>query len=297
MSCAAENISALNRVRRLLSAGLALWLTSACSGGSSGSDASALLPLLAGPNSDASLSCPTSTVVSGAVLADTVTSAPNANAADSFRQPEKAINGVCGGGTGAGSLDVYTLATTGAGATLTLEWSGLKITNGTGIDFVVFENPFYQNGDANTRFMEAAVVEVQDQITSNWCGFAPDYTPGGAETVYSQNPAHWQNFAGVTPTLYNQITNPLVGAEIFNAALAGGDGFDLANLSAADQFGNGCTATARTNILANGFIFLRIRAATALTNPDSAAAFPQDTGAFGGGPDIDGVIARYAAAR
>ena len=40
-----------------------------------------------------------------------------------------------------------------------------------------------------------------------------------------------------------------------------------------------------------------MRAATAVTNPDTAAAFVKDAGSFDGGPDIDGVIARYVSTR
>jgi hypothetical protein len=283
--------------RRLILIGSLLSFTTACFSGGEGTDASALLPLLAVAAGSATANCPSSTAIDGAALADVVTSAPGANAAELFKDPAKAVNGVCGSGTGAGSFDVYSIPATGANAVLTLEWSGRRVTNGTGADFVVFENPFYQNNDSSTRFMEPAVVEVQDQITGDWCGFAPDYAPTGAETVYSQNPTHWQNFAGVTPVLYNQVSNPLGAPQVFDSALAGGDGFDLSNLSAANQFGNGCSSTARGNILANGFVYLRIRPAAALTNPDSAAAFPQDTGAFGGGPDIDGVVARYVVVR
>ncbi len=287
-------------VAKLLLAGC-VWNAVACSGGSSGggNEAAALLPLLAGSlSAGTATDCPgTSTITSGVALADTVTAAPGANAALPFRDPNLAVNAVCGGGSDAGSIDVYSIDATGANATVTLEWSSRRVTNGTGTDFIVFENPFNQRGDPNTRFMEALVVEVQDDITGNWCGFAPDYVNGGMETTYSENPAAWQNFAGITPVLYNQATNPLSADDIFNASLSGGDHFDLTNLSGANEFSNGCTGAARTNILTNGFVFLRMRAATALTNADSGMAFPQDSGSFGGGPDVDGVIARYVSAR
>lgn len=288
----------LRLAAKLLLVGCALSAV-ACSGGSSGNnDAVALLPLLNGSLSSSATACPgTSSVPSGVALADTVTSAPGANTAQAFRDPALAVNGVCGAGTGAGSTDVYSIDATGANATLTLEWGGRRVTNGTGTDFIIFENPFNQNGNPGARFMEALVVEVQDDITGNWCGFAPDYVNGGLETVYSENPAAWQNFAGVTPVLYNQAINALTADDIFNASLSGGDHFDLSDLSAANQFSNGCTGTARTNILTNGFVFLRMRAATALINADSGSAFPQDPGSFGGGPDVDGVIARYVSAR
>ena len=179
---------------------------------------------------------------------------------------------------------------------MTLEWAGQKVTNGTGIDFVVFENPFYYGGNSSSVFMEAIIVEVS-QDNTNWCGFGPDYT-NGDETTYSTDPSTWSNFAGKTPVLYNRDTNALSATDIFDSAQAGGDGYDLANLSDSNAFGTGCNTTLRNDIRdTNGFTYIRLTAATDRTNADTGAAFVQDSGAFGGGPDIDGVAARHLTAR
>lgn len=229
-----------------------------------------------------------------AYLADTVTSAPGATGSG-FGDSSKATNGICGQGTSVGSTDVFSLDATGSGASITLEWAGKKVTNGTGIDFVVFENAFYYGGNSSTVFMEAIIVEVS-QDNSSWCGFAPNYT-NGDETTYSTNPSVWSNFAGKTAVYYNRETNPLSASAIFDASQAGGDGFDLDNLSDDNSFGIGCSTTLRNDIRdTNGFVYLRLTAASNRTNADTAANFLQDPGAFNG-PDIDGVVGRHLTAR
>ena len=267
----------------------------ACPSASTSNDNSALiLALASGAAGGSSSGCPAASgPATGTYLADTVISAPGATG-QGFKNSSLAVNGICGGGTSSGSTDVYELDQTGAGATLTLGWSSHTVMNGSGVDFIVFENAFYQNGNSSIRFMEAVIVEVRDDITGRWCGFTGlDYNPGGPETTYSTNPAHWIGFAGVTPTLYNQVFNALSASAIFDPSQGGGDGFDLSNLASASTFGNDCNSTARTNILANGLTQVRLHAASSKTNPDSGSAFPVDTAAFDDGPDIDGVLARY----
>ena len=275
----------------------------ACPAPSSRDDgAAALLLLLAGSALSNARPCAgnAASPPAGTLVADTVTSAP---AATGFGTTDKACltNGVRGEGEFAGSVDVFSLTGTGAGAVVILSWAGKKITNGSGIDFVVFENPFKYLATPANVFMEPVIVEVSENDTTHaanqWCGFDPDFAPGGAETAYSLAPAHWVRFAGITPVKYHQDNNPLFAPGIFDSTQAGGDGFDLANLSASNAFGIGCDTTIRNNILANGFVYLRLTAATSRTNPDSGSVFPQDGSAIGGGPDIDGVIGRYLVAR
>ncbi len=245
--------------------------------------------------SGTNLNC-TSTTAPGspAFVADTVNSAPG-ETGSGFGDSSRAVNGICGGGTNAGSYDVFTLSQTGTGAALILEWVGKKITNGTGTDFVVFENAFRPLGSSSSVFMEAVIVEVSQDAT-NWCGFAPDYT-NTPETSYSTSPAHWSGFAGITPVLYNRDSNPLSGAAVFDQSQAGGDGFDLDNLSDDNSYGTGCSTTLRNDIRdTNGFVYVRMTAATNRTNADTGAAFLKDSGAFSG-PDIDGVVGRYLANR
>lgn len=226
--------------------------------------------------------------------ADTVTSAPG-DTGSGFQDKTKAINGIRGGGLSVGSTDVFSLTASGTNASMILEWKGKRVLNGSGIDFIVFENPFQYNGNASTVFMEAIIVEVsQDNIS--YCGFSPDYT-FSPETTYSTNPTYWKRFAGITPVLYNVETNPLSGNDLYDLTKTGGDGFDLDNLSATNDYNIGCTTTLRDKIKSEGFVYLRLTSATARTNADTSSNFLQDTGAFSGGPDIDGVIARYRATR
>ncbi len=228
--------------------------------------------------------------------ADFVTSAPNHNGDSSvFRDSSRAINGVRGAGTSSGSFDVFSLTATGAGASIILEWRNRRILNGSGIDFIVFENPFLYSNNPNSVFMEQIIVEVSiDNL--NYCGFSPNYTNAN-ESIYAINPNLWSRFAGITTVKYNVESNVLIGADLYDVSKTGGDGFDLENLSSVNDFSIGCTATLRDQIKQNGFIYLRLTSATNRTNPDTGANFVQDAGAFGGGPDIDGVIARYRAAR
>ena len=227
--------------------------------------------------------------------ADIVTYAPN-HTGKGFLDSNLSINGVRGGGMNSGSGDVYSLSKEGITSILTLEWKNKRVLNGSGVDFIVFENPFYYNGDPTNAFMEAIIVEVSlDNI--NYCGFSPNYTYTN-KTEYSRNPLHWQRFAGITPVLYNIDTNPLTADDLYNPKLAGGDAFDLDNLSSSNEGNIGCTTDLRDKIKTEGFIYLRLTSATARVNPDTGQNYLQDTaGAYGGGPDIDGVIARYRTTR
>lgn len=235
----------------------------------------------------------------GIYLADTIVAAPG-HTGSGFYDRQKAINGVRGGGSNQQGLDVFSLDNTGFNSDLSthliLSWNGKKILNGAGVDFIVFENPFNQNNNPVTRFMDLLIVEVSSDNT-NYCGFAPDYT-AASETVYSQNPAHWSRFAGKTPVLYNLDSNNLTATQLFTDADAdgvsdagGGDAFDLDQLSADNTFSTGCSAAVRDDIKANGFRYLRLTPANRRINPDTAAAFVID--AASSGPDIDGVAARY----
>jgi hypothetical protein len=234
------------------------------------------------------------TIVIPEDTADTVTSAPNDNGSG-FRDKKKAINGVRGSGKSSGSGDVFSLTATGNSASIVLEWSGKRVVNGSGIDFIVFENAFLYNDNPATVFMEPIIVEVsQDNIS--YCGFSPDYT-FSPETTYSTNPTYWKKFAGITPILYNIESNVFSGNDLYDITKTGGDGFDLENLTAANDYNIGCSSTLRDKIKSEGFVYLRLTAATARTNSDTSANFIQDSGAFEGGPDIDGVNARYRANR
>lgn len=239
----------------------------------------ALLPLLT-LGSGTSRSCPPSALPADIRLAKTIVGGTISNVSG-FNDPTKATNGICGEGEFAGSLDVYALDKTGAGSSVTLSWEGKSVRNVSGIDFIVYENPF-RNSDSNDRYaMDPAVVEVsQDNVS--YCGFTltHDTTPANLNKIES-----WIGFAGVHPVLYNMTTNPLTAEQLFTTKsgsflLGGGDGFDLANLTTSGT----CDAGLVTSIQTNGFIYVRITSAS-----ERGYTYPHE---FNNGSDIDGVIAK-----
>jgi hypothetical protein len=117
-----------------------------------------------------------------------------------------------GGGLSKGSLDVVTL---GNGGTITLGFAPSVIVDGDGPDFIVFENPFYVDGDKAKPFAELATVEVSDD-GQNFQGF-----PCTA-TAYP-----YGSCAGWHPVLANPDENTI---DPTDPAVAGGDDFDLADL-------------------------------------------------------------------
>lgn len=223
-------------------------------------------------------------------FADTVVYAPNDNGTG-FRDKNNAINGVRGAGCCSGSTDVFTLSKTGDGAQIVFEWKNNKILNGLGIDFVVFENPFRVGSEnSSTFFMEQLIAEVSiDGI--KYCGFSPQYLAQDINK-YSNIPEKWKGFAGMTPVLYNIETNPLTGDKIYDKSLAGGDGFDLQDLTSDNSFGIGCSEDISNKIKNEGFVYLRLVSATSRLIPGTSNYFPSDIASFDG-PDIDGVAARY----
>jgi hypothetical protein len=199
-------------------------------------------------------------------------------------------------------LDVYELERTGSRSKLILKWKEKLVQNVPGVDFIIFENVFQNQGSQNTYFVEPLVVSVSLD-GDKYCGFDPEFTPG------SENPAtqirnDWKSFAGLTPVLYNWVSNPLSPTQIFSGEEkqpdggktyymrgSGGDGFDLEDLSST---GDGsdvgspeseCDTATITEIQTEGFQFLRLESATQY-------GYPTPQGSFTGGPDIDGVIAR-----
>ncbi len=204
--------------------------------------------------------------------ADVVVSAPGA-AGEGFGDPVRAINGVRGGGTDGGSLDVFSLLhEPPEEASLVLRWSDRVVLDGPGIDLVVFENAFVSGGGV---FMDPAVVEVS-MDGQEWATLPHDYAADD-ETAWSADPDHWQGFAGRTPVLLHEEDNPL---DPLDPELAGGDAFDLADLPE-DDLGDA--------IRADGFTFVRLTAAPAVTNPDTGEPFVHHP--VSDGPDIDGVYA------
>lgn len=191
--------------------------------------------------------------------------------------PDKAANGVRGAGQGSGSSDVCQL-NYAAGNYIVLRWSGRVVMNGSGADFVVFENSFEISGQPGHFFMDHVIVSVSRDNLS-WVDFPYDYIAAD-ETVYSDLPGDWSGFGGKTPVLYHEEDNRV---DPFNQAEAGGDQFDL------DDLPDSAEGIA---IKLNGFKYIKLTTAPSVNNPDTGANFVKDD-VICNGADIDGVYARF----
>ncbi|MCA9562957.1 MAG: LIC_13355 family lipoprotein [Myxococcales bacterium] len=210
-------------------------------------------------------------------LAGAVVDAPGAGQG-LYSDPILATNGVYGGGEEAGSTDVYSLGfLPGENDYLVLGFDGRWAENGQGVDFVVFENAFrVRNGDG--YFIDPVIVALS-QDGMQWIDFPHDYVAPD-ETVYSNEPADWPGFAGVSPVLLNE-SDP--ASDPFDVDTAGGDQFNLDDLPNDGALGSA--------IREGGFRYIRLTTAATQTNPDSGEPYPHDP--VSNGPDIDGVHARY----
>ncbi|TGL17478.1 LIC_13355 family lipoprotein [Leptospira yanagawae] len=248
----------------------------------------ALLPIL-GSSANATLCPKSSTLPPDIFLANTVVSA-SANISG-FSDPTKAINGVCGVGELAGSLDVYALEKTGVGATMVLSWGGKTVKNVADDDFIVYDNSFRISDDSNTYAMDPSVIQVSLDGTK-YCGFNPSYTAGNINLISS-----WTRFGGLRPVYFNMTTNLLTNEDLFiekgsRFFLGGGDAFNLDDLDENDPNDVSCDTAAVTDIKANGFKYIKITSASAVDNPNTPGQkFPWPPGSFNGS-DIDGVVAR-----
>ena len=149
-------------------------------------------------------------------------------------------SGGSAGAGGEGSTAVYNL---GVGGSLTLGFDGPSsiggagagatptprgIADGDGADFIVFENAFRADDDPATTFAELVFVEV----SSNGTDFARfrvlSATEEGVGAFGTIDAAAVSGFAGVTPVYANPAENDV---NPFDPAAAGGDAFDLADLS------------------------------------------------------------------
>lgn len=251
-----------------------------------------LLSLLVVPlaNSSSVGPCPPTTLPANIPIANTVVSANST--VSGFSDSSKAINGICGGGELSGSLDVYALNLTGAGATLILSWAGKTVKNVAGVDFIIYENAF-RVSESNDRYaFDPMVVHVSFDGT-NYCGF--DLSGFNPSVADSNRISSWPGFAGLRPVLYNMATKPLTLDQLFTSAgsgflLGGGDGFNLDDLIVGGPGAN-CDGTARTNIQTNGFKFIKMISASAITNPNTGSGYVYPH-SYNNGPDIDGVVAK-----
>jgi hypothetical protein len=129
--------------------------------------------------------------------------------------PDVVLGPPMGAGSVNGSLDVVTL---GNGGSITLGFAPSSIVDRPGSDFIVFENPFYVNGDPDQPYAELATVEVSED-GENFEAFP---------CTASRPP--YDGCAGFHPVYANAEENSL---DPTNPAIAGGDAFDLADIGVA----------------------------------------------------------------
>lgn len=119
-----------------------------------------------------------------------------------------------GRGVMSASLEVLSL---GDGGEIVLGFGDREIVNEEGPDFVVFENPFWPQGDADQVYAELGEVAVSED-GEEWhvfpCEFEPEDLPP------------YPGCAGWTPTL-NYEAEEVVPLQL---EVTGGDGFDLADV-------------------------------------------------------------------
>jgi hypothetical protein len=211
------------------------------------------------------------------VAASEVVDAPG-DTGEGFGDANNAVNGVRGGGAAAGGTDVFSLGyEQGVNNYVVLGFGQARFHDGPGRDLAVFENAFEYAGDAG-NFMDHVIVEVSADGQS-WVALPHDYV-NEDESVYSTDPADWPGFAGVTPVLLHEESNPV---DPFDPVLAGGDHFDLAELPADDP--------AAADVLSEGGAYVKLTTAPSRTNPDTQQPYVRE--AISNGADIDGVYVRY----
>ncbi|RKH94434.1 cell surface protein [Corallococcus sp. AB038B] len=116
-----------------------------------------------------------------------------------------------GDGASSGSLDVLSLGSNGV---IVLEFTDIAVTDGPGVDLLVFENAFLK--PSGKPFAETGVVAVSDDGVT-WHEF-----PCASSDVANNYPG----CAGVTPV----YSHPANGIPATDPSVAGGDGFDLASV-------------------------------------------------------------------
>lgn len=171
------------------------------------------------------------------------------------------LGGPQGQGLGAGSLDVLTL---GEGGSVVLGFD-VTIVDGPGADLTVWENGFVVGG--SSVFAEILYVEV----SSNGTDFArfPTSYPGSGSKMGS-----FRGLSGGMPGLANVVTNTI---SPFDAAVSGGESFDLADLASDPLVTSG-------TVDLGAIAFVRLVDVLAGESDAQGVALPGD-----GAPDVDAV--------
>jgi hypothetical protein len=127
-----------------------------------------------------------------------------------------------GGGSDHGSTDVVSL---GNGGSIVVSFAPNGIVDGPGPDFIVFENPFWIDGDPGGVYAEPGEVSVSDDGTT-WQTFpcTPTYDPSASDGTGTEPPY------GTCAGWHIVYSSPANGISPLDPATAGGDAFDLADL-------------------------------------------------------------------
>jgi hypothetical protein len=126
-----------------------------------------------------------------------------------------------GGGADRGSTDVVSL---GSGGSIVVSFSN-AIVDGPGVDFIVFENPFWIGGNSSNIYAEPGEVSVSDDGVT-WFTFPCTPTPDSQSTYGTGVAPPYGQCAG-WHVVYSTPTN---GISPLDPRVAGGDAFDLADL-------------------------------------------------------------------
>lgn len=171
-----------------------------------------------------------------------------------------------------GSTHVYNL---GHGGVITVEFTGKVIYDGPGVDFTVFENPFYISGSFESVFLEAGRVAVSSDGIS-FATFPVDYVAPEPPPAFDSDPAHYVGFAGVRPV----FSSPENGIDPLDPAVSGGDPFDLTEIAA---------TAAAAGVDVNSIRFIRITDVIAGTDDDDGDPIPETSVVGQNGFDLDAI--------
>ncbi len=138
--------------------------------------------------------------------------------------PDNVLGPPAGGGDTSPQSGEDELLSLGIGGQITLR-VGYEIIDGEGPDLAIFENPFFTAGQPDNIYTEAAVVEVSAD-GEVWHRFPCDFNIDGEGPVVYANPDNFTGLAGINPV----FANPAEGIDPFDALVAGGDYFDLADV-------------------------------------------------------------------
>ncbi len=127
-----------------------------------------------------------------------------------------------GGGRDRGSTDVVSL---GSGGSIVVSFAPNAIVDGPGVDFIVFENPFWVGGNSSDIYAEPGEVSVSDDGVT-WFTF-PCSPALDSQSAHGMGVAPPYGQCAGWHVVYSTPTN---GISPFDSTVAGGDAFDLADL-------------------------------------------------------------------